>query len=155
MAMERDDGPVALILTRQNLKVYEKKDADWKKSMRKGAYIVKDTEGKPDVVVLASGSEVNLALDALAFTNKKVRIVSVPSRELFEKQEKEYRNSLIPEEVRVVTAECGVSGGWKGFVKDEQDMLSVDTFGMSGNNKEVAKRYGFTPENLAAIINRN
>jgi len=155
MAMEKADGPVALILTRQNLKVYDKKDSDWKKSMRKGAYLVKDSEGKPDVVVIASGSEVGLALDALPLTSKKVRIISVPSRELFEKQGKEYKNSLIPEGVRVVAAECGVSIGWRSYVKDEKDILAVDKFGVSGNYKDVAKKYGFTPENLAAIINRN
>ncbi|MCL2293946.1 MAG: transketolase [Spirochaetes bacterium] len=154
MAMERENGPVALILTRQNLKVYEKQDKDWKNNMRKGAYIVKDAEGAPEVVVLASGSEVNLALEALAFTNKKVRVVSVPSRELFEKQAKEFRSSLIPEGVRLVTAECGVSGGWRGFAKDEKDMLAINEFGTSGNSKDVAKKYGFTPENLAAIINK-
>ncbi|MCL2792889.1 MAG: transketolase, partial [Spirochaetaceae bacterium] len=154
IAMEKEDGPVALILTRQNLKVYEKKDKDWKKNMRKGAYLVKDTDGKPDVVVLASGSEVTLALDAIALTNKKVRVVSVPSRELFEKQGKDYRNNLIPEGVRVVAAECGVSVGWRCYVKDEKDILAVDTFGMSGNSKDVTKRYGFTAENLAAIIDR-
>ena len=155
MAMEREDGPVALILTRQNLKVYEKKDSNWKSSMRKGAYLVKDADGKPDVVVVASGSEVGLALEASALTNKKVRIVSVPARELFEKQGKEYRNSLIPEGVRVVVAECGVSTGWRGYVKDEKDILAVDKFGESGGYKEVAKKYGFSAENLAAIINRN
>ena len=123
--------------------------------MRKGAYLVKDSDGKPDVVVMASGSEVGLALDALALTSKKVRIVSVPSRELFEKQGKDYKNSLIPEGVRVVAAECGVSVGWRSYVKDEKDILAVDDFGVSGNYKDVAKKYGFTAENLAAIINRS
>lgn len=154
MAMERIDGPTAMAFSRQNLKTYPKADPDWKNSMRKGAYVVKDCEGRPDVVVLATGSEVNLALEALAFTQKKVRIVSVPSRELFEAQGREYRNKLIPEGSRVVVAECGVSTGWKGYVKSDNDILAVDVFGESGNYKDVAKKFGFTPENLAAIINR-
>ena len=154
MAMEKEDGPVALILTRQNLKVYEKKDPEWKKNMRRGAYLVADAGGNPDVVVLASGSEVSLAIEATALTKKKVRIVSVVSRDLFEKQEKDYRSSLIPEGARVVTAECGISVGWRCYVKDEKDILAIDKFGVSGNYKDVTKRYGFTAENLAAIIDR-
>jgi transketolase len=154
IAMERTTGPTALILSRQNLAVYDKHDSQWKKSMRKGAYIVKDSDGKPDVVVLATGSEVNLALEAIANVSKKVRVVSVPSRELFEAQDKSYRNSLIPEGSRVVVAECGVSTGWKGYVKCSKDILAVDVFGESGNYKDVAKKFGFSVENLAAIINK-
>jgi transketolase len=153
MAMERTDGPTALFLSRQNLAVYDKADAQWKKSMRKGAYIVKDCSGKPDVVVLATGSEVNLALEAAGNTSKNVRIVSVPSRELFQAQEKSYRTALIPEGARVVVAECGVSIGWKGY-GCSKDILAVDVFGESGNYKDVAKKFGFTAENLAAIINK-
>ncbi len=154
MAMERTNGPTAMAFTRQNLRTYEKADPDWKKNMRKGAYLVKDCAGKPDVTVLATGSEVTLALDSLAHTSKKVRVVSVPSRELFEAQDQKYRDSLIPSGCRVVVAECGVSTGWRGYVKSNSDILAVDVFGESGNYKEVAKKFGFTPENLAAIINR-
>ncbi len=154
MAMERTDGPTAMAFTRQNLRTYEKADPDWKKSMRKGAYLVKDCAGKPDVVVLATGSEVNLALDALAHTTKKVRVVSVPSRELFEAQGKAFRDKLIPAGCRVVAAECGVSTGWMGYVASREDVLAIDVFGESGNYKDVAKKFGFTPENLAAIINK-
>jgi len=154
MAMERTNGPTAMAFSRQNLRTYEKADADWKKNMRKGAYVVSVCSGKPDVVVLATGSEVNLALDALAKTAKKVRVVSVPARELFEEQSQAYKDSIIPPGSRVVVAECGVSTGWKGYVKSGSDILAIDVFGESGNYKDVAKKFGFTADNLAAIINR-
>lgn len=154
IAMERCDGPTAMIFTRQNLKTYKKDDPNWKENMRKGAYLVKDCSGTPDVVVLATGSEVTLALEALVITKKKVRVVSVPSRELFEAQSSEYKKSLIPDGCRVVAAECGVSTGWRGFVKSNSDILGIDVFGESGKYKDVAKKFGFTPENLAAIIDK-
>ena len=154
MAVERKDGPVCMAYTRQGIKVYEKADSNWKQNMRRGAYIVKDASGTPDVTVVATGSEVSLALEALAFTDKKVRVVSMPSRELFEAQDKAFKASLIPEGGRVVVAECGVSAGWRGLASSEDDILAVDVFGESGKYTDVAKKFGFTAENLAAIINK-
>ena len=154
MAVERKDGPVCMAYTRQGIKIYEKADANWKQNMRKGAYLVKDCEGSPDVTVVATGSEVSLAVEAAALTDKKVRIVSMPSRELFEAQDKAFKASLIPEGGRVVVAECGVSAGWRGLASSEDDILAVDVFGESGKYTDVAKKFGFTAENLAAIINK-
>ena len=154
MAVERKDGPVCMAYTRQGIKIYEKADANWKQNMRKGAYLVKDCEGRPDVTVVATGSEVSLAVEAAALTDKKVRIVSMPSRELFEAQDKAFKASLIPEGGRVVVAECGVSAGWRGIASSEDDILAVDVFGESGKYTDVAKKFGFTAENLAAIINK-
>ena len=154
MAVERKDGPVCMAYTRQGLKIYEKEDKNWKQNMRKGAYIVKDCAGAPDVIVVATGSEVSLAVEAASLTDKKVRIVSMPSRELFESQDKAYRTSLIPEGSRVVVAECGVSTGWRGLASSADDILAVDRFGESGKYTDVSKKFGFTAENLAAIINK-
>ena len=154
MAVERKDGPVCMAYTRQGIKVYEKADSNWKQNMRKGAYLVKDCSGAPDVTVVATGSEVSLAIEAAALTDKKVRIVSMPSRELFEAQDKAFKASLIPEGGRVVVAECGVPAGWKGIASSEDDILAVDVFGESGKYTDVAKKFGFTAENLAAIISR-
>lgn len=153
MALEHANGPTVLALTRQNLAVFPKADADWKKTARKGAYLVKDCAGKPDVVVVATGSEVELALKAAALVqDKKIRIVSMISRELFQKQDKAFREGLVPGGVRTVVAEAGVRSGWEGIASSETDILSIDSFGKSGKAEAVAKSFGFTPENLASLI---
>ena len=151
MAMEKTDGPTVLALTRQNLDVFEK-PADWEEKAGRGAYIAKDCDGTPDVIVAASGSEVNLALKAAELSSKKIRVVSVISRELFTAQDKAFRESLIPAGVRTVVAEAGVSSGWEGIASSEDDMLTINTFGDSGPAAKVAEKFGFTPENLAKLI---
>ena len=153
MALGSQDKPTCMAFTRQNITVYLKDDKQWKKNMLKGAYIVKDCKGTPDVVVVATGSEVSLAVEAAAKTRKKVRVVSMPCRELFESQSAAYRNKILPKGVRVVVAECGVPTGWKGYAKDE-DILAVKTFGESGKYADVAAKFGFTADNLAKIIKR-
>mgnify|MGYP003295141986 CR=1 FL=1 len=151
MAMESTDKPTCMAFTRQNITVYPKEDKAWKRNMRKGAYIVKDCKGKPDVVVIATGSEVSLAVEAVAKTRKKVRIVSMPCRELFEAQGAAYRNKLLPKGVRIVVAECGVPTGWRGYAQDK-DILGIKGFGESGKYADVAAKFGYTADNLAAII---
>jgi transketolase len=152
LALERRDGPTALALSRQNLAVYPKDDPDWKRTFRTGAYIVKKAE-KPDVVVLATGSEVGLALEAAAQSGKKVQVVSVVSRELFESQDRAAREAVVPPGVRVVVAEAGVRQGWEYWAKPE-DILSLERFGESGPAAKVAEELGLTAPALAAIIGR-
>ena len=155
IALEHRNGPTALALTRQNLTVYPKADADWKNTARKGAYIVKNCEGTPDVTVVATGSEVELALKAAELVkDRKIRVVSMISRDQFLKQDSSFRDSIVPKNVRTVVAEAGVRNGWEGFVKDENDILSIEDFGKSGKAEDVAKSFGFTKENLASIIRR-
>lgn len=155
MAIRRTDGPTVLVFTRQNIEVYKKADADWRKNMNRGAYIVADSTGAPDVVVAATGSEVTLALKAASLVKgKKVRIVSMVSRELFLKQDTAFRSSLLPKGARVVTAEAGVSSGWEGIASQPEDIFGIDRFGESGKGEEVAKHLGFTAERLAALIDR-
>ena len=153
MALGAQDKPTCMAFTRQNITVYPKDDKQWKKNMRKGAYIVKDCKGTPDVVVIATGSEVSLAVEAAAKTKKKVRVVSMPCRELFEAQSDAYKNKILPKGVRVIVAECGVPTGWKGYAKDK-DILAVTTFGESGKYADVAAKFGFTADNLVKIIKR-
>ena len=153
MALETPDKPTCMAFTRQNIVVYPKEDKNWKKNMRKGAYIVKDCKGTPDVVVVATGSEVSLAVEAAAKTKKKVRVVSMPCRELFEAQSAAFKNKLLPKGVRVVVAECGVPTGWRGYAQDK-DILGVKTFGESGKYADVAAAFGYTADNLAKIISR-
>lgn len=154
LAIENKDGPTCLILTRQNIAVYEKEDPDWKNTIQTGAYIVQKGTDTPDVVVLATGSEVSLTLEASKLSKKKVRIVSVIDREQFKQQPSVIKNTFIPEGSRVITAEAGISLGWEGFVKDSADNFSINRFGLSAPAKVVAKELGFTSEKLAELINK-
>ncbi len=153
MAMESKDHPVCLLFTRQNLAVYEKADPDWKNTMRTGAYIVKDVDN-PEITVLASGSEVNLAIDACKNVSKKIRIVSVIDRELFKEQEDVIKEKIIGNSSRVVTAEAGTTMGWEAFATSSKDMFGINTFGTSGPAVKVAEYLDFTAEKFAEFLNK-
>jgi transketolase len=158
MAMERREGPTVLALSRQTITVFPKEDPDWRNTIRTGAYIVKKeaSGGVPDVLVIATGSEVGLALEAAGLAEQggtRVRVVSMPSRELFEAQPAAVREALVPAGARVICCEAGVRSGWERWAKPE-DILSVDRFGASGPAGKVAEALGFTAAALAAIINR-
>lgn len=153
IAMASKDHPVILALTRQNVPVYAKEDSNWKEDIRKGAYIVQKGSDTPDVTVLATGSEVNMALEAAKLTSKSVRVVSVLDRNLFDEQSDSVKECIIGKNSRVVVAEAGVHYGWEGFAK-KSDCFCIDRFGESGPAKEVAKSLNFTAEALAALINK-
>jgi transketolase len=155
MAVEAGNKPTVLALTRQNLTVFEKADSDWKANMRRGGYVVKDCSGTPDVVIAATGSEVNLALDASEGSSKKIRIVSISDLNLFMSQDKAFRESVIPSGVRVVTAEAGISYGWEKLATSAEDVFSIERFGESGPASQVAAHLGFAASDLKAVIERN
>ena len=152
MALERRDGPTVLALTRQNLSVFEKSNAEWQKSCRKGAYTAVDCEGTPDVVVVATGSEVEMAIEAAGQSGQKVRVVSMICRELFEAQDSSFKESLIPAGVRVITAEAGIGAGWYGIASSPDDILSIDRFGESGPAAAVADALGMNTAGLVKLI---
>lgn len=155
MAMESTDHPVCMGFTRQNLTVYEKDDPDWRNTMRTGAYIVRKGSDTPDITVLASGSEVSLALDAAAkVSGKTVRVVSVPDRELFKKQPAVIREKIIGNAARVVAVEAGSRMGWEGLASGEDSLFCIDRFGESAPAKEVARMLGFTADKLAECLNK-
>jgi transketolase len=154
MAMEHTKGPVVLGLSRQNITVFPKADPDWRNTIRVGAYIAKQVEGSPDIVIIATGSEVSMALDAAAkVTDKKIRVVSMISKELFESQPAAIRDAMIPPGARVIVSEAGVRFGWERWAKPE-DIHSIDRFGESGPAPKVAEHLGMTAEGLLKIINR-
>jgi transketolase len=153
-ALERTDGPTVLALTRQKLPVFEKADPKWKENYHRGAYIVRDTEGTPDVVVVATGSEVTLALDAAEKASRAVRVVSVLDRGRFEAQDEGFRKSIVPDGVRTVVAEIGVLQGWEGYVQSKDDLWGLNRFGASGKGPEVATYLGYTADGLAKVIDR-
>lgn len=152
IAMESKDQPVVLALTRQNVPVYEKEDAEWKATIKKGAYIVKKGSETPDVAVVATGSEVSMALDAASKVNgKSVRVVSVLDKKLFERDET-FMAQLLGGAKRVIVAEAGVRSGWEGIATSRRDLFTIDRFGASGPGKKVAEAFGFTADKLAELI---
>jgi len=145
MAFERKDGPTALALTRQGIAVYAKADSEWRKTIRQGAYIAKDCDGAPDVVIVATGSEVSAALQAAsALADRKVRVISMISRELYTAQPAKFRFSLVPEGAKKVVFEAGVTQGWKGPFDEETLVVGIDRFGESGPYQKVAEHLGIT-----------
>ncbi len=152
MALERNDGPTALALTRQKLPVYEKADVDWKANLRRGAYVVKDCKGTPEVIIVATGSEVSLAISAAASTDRKVRVISMISRELFLSQNLAFRRNLIPDGIRTIVVEAGVRDGWEGIATGEQDLFTLHSFGASGPGDAVAEYLGFSKEALVRML---
>lgn len=152
IAMESKDHPVVLALTRQNVPVYEKEDKNWKETIKKGAYVVKNGGENPDVTVVATGSEVNMALDAAKkVSGKTVRVVSVLDKNLFESDEK-FMNEILGGAKRVIVAEAGCRCGWEGIATGRKDLFTIDRFGESGPGKNVAQALGFTADKLAELI---
>jgi transketolase len=143
------DGPTALVLTRQDLPLYEETG----KEALKGAYILSGEQWKnPDIILLASGSEVELAYESakiLKDKNIKARVVSMPSWELFEKQEDGYKEYVLPKSVKTRLAiEMGCSMGWHKYTGSEGDIIAIDTFGASGPAKVLFNHFGFTVERV-------
>lgn len=152
IAMESKDHPVVLALTRQNVPVYEKEDKNWKETIKKGAYVVKNSGENPDVTVVATGSEVNMALDAAKkVSGKTVRVVSILDKNLFESDEK-FMNEILGGAKRVIVAEAGCRCGWEGIATGRKDLFTIDRFGESGPGKNVAQALGFTADKLAELI---
>ncbi|MCI5524376.1 MAG: transketolase [Spirochaetales bacterium] len=154
MAVASKDHPVCMAFTRQGLAVYEKADKDWQNSVKKnGAYIVQEGGSCPDITVLATGSEVNLALDAAKLVpGKSIRVVSVLDKTMFDKNE-EVQKKLIGGAKRVVVAEAGISMGWEGYAK-KSDCFTLNDFGESGPAAKVAEHLGFTPEKFAELLKK-
>ena len=155
LAMASKDHPVCLALTRQNLTVYPKADKNWKKSLKNGAYIVQEGSAVPDITILATGSEVNMALNAAKLVgSKKIRVVSVMDKTAFDALSAKDKAALIGGAKRVVVAEAGVSQGWEGYATSADDLFTINRFGESGPANKVAEHLGFTAQKLAALLNK-
>lgn len=150
-ALKNRKGPTALILTRQNLAVIERQHGPAAANVEKGAYTLwQNGIGIPDLIFIASGSEVALALAAAKqMTDKNVRVVSMASWELFEKQNRSYRERIIDIDCkRRVIVEAGSSMGWERYAGSKFELITLDTFGASGPSGELAQHFGFTVENV-------
>ncbi|MDR1748018.1 MAG: transketolase [Spirochaetaceae bacterium] len=153
MAFNHTSGPVCLILTRQTIPVYEKDDPDWRNTIACGAYIVRYGDVSPEVTILASGSEVSLALRAAELiTDRTIRVVSVINRELFASQPAVLKNMLTGSAPGIYAAEAGTACGWETLVTSPGHIFCISRFGESGPGDKVAEHLGFTAENLAKMI---
>ncbi len=157
VALETRDRPVALVLSRQDLPTLDRGVFAPAECLRNGAYVLADAvNGKPEVILIASGSEVALVVAArqkLLEKHIQARIVSMPSWELFDVQPQEYRDSVLPPGMTArLAVEAGVSQGWHRYVGDRGDMLAVDRFGASAPGEVLMREYGFTAENVCARV---
>ena len=152
-AVERQDGPSALIFTRQNLAQMDRTSAQLD-AVKRGAYVLKDCEGTPELIFIATGSEVELAVKAaevLTAEGKKVRVVSMPSTNRFDKQDAAYRESVLPAAVtKRVAIEAGIADFWYKYVGFEGRVVGMNSFGESAPADQLFKLFGFTVDNVVA-----
>ncbi len=157
-ALEHKGSPVALMLTRQKLPVLDRSVLSPAENLSKGAYVIKDCDSEPQMILMATGSEVSITLEAADILNEagiKTRVVSFPSWELFEIQSEDYKEEVLPSIVKArVSVEAGVAQGWDKYVGDYGESISIDKFGASAPNKVLFDKYGFTVENIVTTCKR-
>ncbi len=152
-AIERKTGPSCLIFSRQGLPHQQRSDAQIA-DITKGGYILKDCNGTPDAIIIATGSEVALAMDAAAaMSGKNIRVVSMPSVDAFESQDDAYREAVLPASVTArVAVEAAVTAGWYKYVGLNGKVIGIDRFGESAPAPELFKEFGFTVENVVKAV---
>ena len=167
LAILRQHGPAGLVLTRQALPVYQREDMEGSgadalasaKNVSKGAYVLADSEGEPEVILLASGSEVQYALEARAALAKEsiaARVVSVPCMEWFKAQDAAYREQVLPSAVKArVSIEAGLVDPWRDLVGDNGESIGLDDFGLPGAAAELFAHYGLDSEHVVAAAKRS
>jgi transketolase len=154
-AVERKDGPSSLIFSRQNL-AFQKRDAAQIANIRKGGYVLAEAaNGKPQAIIIATGSEVDLAVKAqtaLATEGINVRVVSMPCTNAYDRQDQAYKDSVLLKGVKRVAVEAGVTGLWYKYVGLEGAVVGMDCFGESAPAPELFKHFGFTVENVVKTV---
>ncbi|MBB3112935.1 transketolase [Paenibacillus phyllosphaerae] len=155
-AMENQSRPVALVLTRQNLPILEGTNVNAREGIKKGAYVVSDAQGEAQAQIIATGSEVSLAVaaqQALAAEGIQVRVISMPSWDLFEAQDQAYKDSVLLPNVKArLAVEMASPFGWERYVGDKGAILGINTFGASAPGNKVMEEYGFTVENVVSKV---
>ena len=152
------NGPTLLVLSRQSVPHLDRSNAK-EPGVAKGAYILADSTGDPDVILIGTGSEVSLCMQAKTALEKDqqcaVRVVSMPSWNLFKAQPESYRDYVLPPQVKSrVTVEAGASLGWREWAGDEGEIIAIDRFGASAPGSEVLAHFGFTAEHVASAAVR-
>ena len=157
-AIEHKGSPVAIALTRQKIPVIDRTKFATAENLLKGAYVLNQSEKNPEVILMASGSEVSLALEAfnaLQSEGIKTRVVSFPSWEIFEAQSGEYKESVFPKSVKArISIEAGVKQGWEKYIGDFGEAISIEKFGASAPYEIIFKEYGFTKEAVVVSVKR-
>jgi len=153
-AIEKNDGPSSLIFSRQGLDHQTRSDSQIA-DIAKGGYILKDCDGTPDAIIIATGSEVALAVGAAdSMSDKKIRVVSMPSTNVFDAQESAYKESVLPSSVTArVAVEAAVTDGWYKYVGSNGAVVGIDHFGESAPAPQLFKEFGFTVENVVKAVN--
>ena len=153
LAIERRGGPSCLIFSRQNL-AHMARDARQLADIARGGYVLRDCAGTPDAIIIATGSEVELAVKAAeAISDKAIRVVSMPSTDTFDAQDASYRESVLPRAVTArVAVEAAVTDGWWKYVGSQGAVLGIDRFGESAPAGALFQEFGFTVENLVALV---
>ncbi|MEE4358460.1 MAG: transketolase, partial [Desulfococcaceae bacterium] len=155
VALESKDSPTALLLSRQNLPVLDRKKYAPAENLSKGGYVLSDCEGTPDIILISTGAEVHVTMSAaeeLSAKGIKARMVSMPSWELFEKTDATYKESVLPKDVKIrVAVEAGIPMGWEKFTGRSDAVIGIDHFGASAPGGLLLEKFGFTKEN---IVNR-
>ena len=153
-AIEKKAGPSCLIFSRQGL-AFQQRDAATIANIAKGGYILKDSNGTPDAIIIATGSEVAIAMDAAEQSDKAVRVVSMPSVDAFEAQDAAYKESVLPAAVTArVAVEAAIGDGWWKYVGMQGEVICMNSFGESAPAPELFKHFGFTAENVLSAVNR-
>ncbi|SEL31787.1 transketolase [Ectothiorhodospira marina] len=154
-AIERQDGPTVLSLSRQGLP-HQQRDSQQLSNVARGGYVLKDTDGTPDAILIATGSEVGLAIDAadkLADKGRKVRVVSMPCTDLFDAQDASYRESVLPTSVRArVAVEAAATQGWFRYVGLDGKVVGMEGFGESAPGDALMDYFGFTVDNVVQAV---
>jgi transketolase len=153
-AIERRDGPTSLILTRQGLP-HQQRDAEQIAAIARGGYVLRDSKGSPDVILIATGSEVALAVSAaeeLAADGVKARVVSMPCTDLFDVQDAAYREQVLPTAITArVVIEAGVTASWWRYAGAQGRVIGLDRFGKSAPANELFEYFGFSTSNVVAV----
>jgi transketolase len=156
-AIENRDGPTCLIFSRQSLE-HQPRDAAQVAAIKRGGYVLIDSAGTPEVIVIATGSEVGIAVAAVravAEKGHKIRLVSMPSTTTFDRQDEAYKHSVLPPQVRKrVAVEAGATQSWWRYVGLDGEIVGIDHFGASAPAKELFKAYGFTAERVIAAVEK-
>jgi transketolase len=152
-AIEQNDGPSCLVFTRQNL-AHQARTPQQVADIRRGGYVLRDSAGAPQLILIATGSEVDLAMQAAARLGDGVRVVSMPSTDVFDRQEAAYRESVLPNACRRrVAIEAGVTDFWRKYVGLDGAVVGIDRFGASAPADALFPHFGFTVDNVVAVAN--
>jgi transketolase len=153
-ALERGDGPSSLVFSRQNLPHQDRNEAQVA-DISRGGYVLKDCEGMPELILIATGSEVALAMsaaDALGSRGTKVRVVSMPCTDVFDQQDVEYRMSVLPLEVPArIAIEAGIADYWYKYVGIDGRVIGMNSFGESAPAGQLFEEFGFTVDNILNV----